>query len=62
VQNALVGRGFITSRILAQPQHLNSGTLRLTLIAGRIRGIRFADGTDARATQFNALRARRGSA
>ena len=60
VQNAIVARGYVTARILAEPQDLRAGTLSLTLIPGRIRNIRFAEGTAARATQWNALPARAG--
>ena len=55
VQNAIVARGFVTTRVLAEHQDLSSGTLRLALIPGRIRTIRFANDTEARATQWNAL-------
>ncbi|HEX8989565.1 MAG TPA: POTRA domain-containing protein, partial [Rhodocyclaceae bacterium] len=55
IQNAIIGRGYITTRILAQPQDLNGGTLTLTVIPGRIRSIRLADGTDGRATLWNAM-------
>lgn len=60
MQNAIVARGYITARILAEPQDLRAGTLRLTLVPGRIRSIRFAEGTPARATKWNALPARPG--
>lgn len=55
VQNAIVARGYVTTRILAAPQDLKTGVLKLTLIPGRIRAIRFAEGTDARATRWNAF-------
>lgn len=60
VQNAIMARGYVTARILAEPQDLRAGTLSLTLIPGRIRNIRFAEGTASRATQWNALPARAG--
>lgn len=60
VQNAIVNRGYVTARVLAEPQKLDSGTLKLTLIPGRIRSIRFAPGTDSRATQWNAIPAASG--
>ena len=60
IQNAIIARGFITTRVLAEPQDLSSGTLRLALIPGRIRTIRFANETEARATQWNALPVRSG--
>ncbi|WP_243042485.1 ShlB/FhaC/HecB family hemolysin secretion/activation protein [Dyella sedimenti] len=52
VQNAIVARGYVTTRVLAKPQNLQSGTLTLTVVPGRIRAIRFAPGTDARATSW----------
>jgi len=55
IQNAIIARGFITTRVLAEAQDLSSGTFRLTLIPGRIRTIRFANEMGARATQWNAL-------
>lgn len=55
IQNAIVERGYVTTRVLAEAQDLRSGTLVLTIIPGRIRNIRFAPGTDARATAWNAL-------
>jgi hemolysin activation/secretion protein len=42
-QDALVAKGFVTSRLLPEPQDLSSGTLTLTLIPGRIGAIRFKD-------------------
>lgn len=59
VQNAIVARGFVTTRVLAAPQDLNAGVLTLTLVPGRIRAVRFADG-DARAAAWNAVPTRRG--
>ena len=61
IQNAIVARGYVTTRVLAKPQDLHSGVLTLTVIPGRIRAIRFAPGTDARATSWpDALAARPG--
>ena len=59
-QDALVAKGFVTSRILAEPQDLKPGVLALTVIPGRIRAIRFAEGTSMRATARNAIAARPG--
>ncbi|MEO8627545.1 MAG: ShlB/FhaC/HecB family hemolysin secretion/activation protein, partial [Betaproteobacteria bacterium] len=39
---------------------LNTGTLTLTLIPGRVHAVRFADGASTRATQWNALPAKAG--
>lgn len=40
-QNALIARGFTTTRILVAPQDLNGGQLVLTVIPGRINEIRY---------------------
>ena len=37
VQNAIIARGFVTTRILAAPQDLKTGTLTLTVVPGRIQ-------------------------
>lgn len=60
VQNAIVARGFVTTRVLAAPQDLNAGTLTLTVVPGRIRAIRFAADTSLKATAWNAVPAKRG--
>jgi hemolysin activation/secretion protein len=61
VQNAIVARGYVTTRVLAKPQDLRSGVLTLTVVPGRIHAIRFAPGVDARATSWrDALPARPG--
>lgn len=51
-QNALVAKGFITSRLLAQEQDLKTGKLTLNLVLGRIRSIRFAS-VDPKTTPAN---------
>ena len=60
VQNAIIAKGLVTTRVLAAPQDLTSGKLTLTVVPGRIRAIRFADGTDSRATWWNAVPAKPG--
>ncbi len=40
LQNRLVGHGYITSRVLAPQQDLNSGKLKLVVIAGGVRQIK----------------------
>lgn len=42
-QNAVIDRGYTTTRILAAPQDLNGGELELTVFPGRIGLIRFDD-------------------
>ncbi|KQP13045.1 ShlB/FhaC/HecB family hemolysin secretion/activation protein [Pseudorhodoferax sp. Leaf267] len=55
LQQALVERGWVTTRVLAAPQDLASGTLRLTLVPGRIAAIRFAEDTANRTSLRNAV-------
>lgn len=59
-QNAIVARGFVTTRVLASPQDINSGHLTLTVIPGRVRDIRFAPDADPRGTQWNSMPIRSG--
>lgn len=59
-QDALIARGFVTSRVLAEPQDVSKGKLILSLLPGRIRTIRFAEATTPRATAWNAVPARPG--
>lgn len=54
-QQALLERGFVTSRILVQAQDLSGGVLALTFLPGRIRAIRFATPQESRATAINAV-------
>jgi hemolysin activation/secretion protein len=60
VQNALIDRGLITSRIVAEPQDLRSGALSLIVVPGQVRQVRFAQGSSARATSVNAVPSRPG--
>ena len=60
VQNAIIARGYITTRVLAAAQNLNQGTLTLTVIPGRIRAVRFSEDSSRRATKWNAVPARPG--
>lgn len=43
LQQALIAKGWVTTRVLAAPQDLSSRTLALTLVPGRVAAIRFAD-------------------
>ena len=54
-QDALLARGLVTTRILAEPQDLKSGTLALTVLPGRVRAIRLAAGGAAHANPWNAV-------
>jgi hemolysin activation/secretion protein len=59
VQNAIVARGYVTTRVLAKSQDLHAGVLTLTVVPGRIHAIRFAPHT--RGTSWrSALAARPG--
>nr|WP_035373035.1 ShlB/FhaC/HecB family hemolysin secretion/activation protein [Acinetobacter gerneri] len=55
VQNKIISRGYVTTRVLLAPQNIASGKVILTVIPGRVDQIKFAEGTSKRAHQFNAL-------
>jgi hemolysin activation/secretion protein len=54
-QQALIARGYVTSRVLVTQQDMSHGALVLTLIPGRIRAIRLTDPIDPRVNLKNAL-------
>ncbi|KWT96673.1 MULTISPECIES: ShlB/FhaC/HecB family hemolysin secretion/activation protein [unclassified Variovorax] len=60
LQQAVVARGYVTTRVLASAQQLGRGTLAFTLIPGRIAAIRFAEGGEALASLAAAIPAGRG--
>lgn len=60
MQNAIIEAGYVTTRVLAEAQDLNSGVLVLTLVPGRIREIRFEEGTSSRANAWSAMPANPG--
>ncbi len=60
IQQAILERGYVTTRVLTEKQDIRDGTLTLTLLPGRIRHIRFEDGTPSRATLWNAMPAKPG--
>ncbi|RXV69186.1 ShlB/FhaC/HecB family hemolysin secretion/activation protein [Burkholderia stabilis] len=43
VSQAILARGYVTTRVLVPEQDLSTGTLKLSLIPGTIRHVRFAD-------------------
>lgn len=49
VQNALIERGFVTTRVVAKPQDLRSGVLVMTLVPGTVRSLRLTPNSDPRA-------------
>jgi hemolysin activation/secretion protein len=60
MQNALIERGYVTSRVLMPTQIMNKASLEFIFIPGRIRNIRFDSQSSPRATQWNALPAKVG--
>ncbi len=60
MQNALIARGYVTSRVLATPQDLRTGVVELKFFPGRIRNIRFDAASSTRGTQWNAIPAESG--
>jgi hemolysin activation/secretion protein len=55
IQNAIIARGYVTTRVLAEAQDLNTGVLTLKVIPGRIHSVRFSAESDPRATAWNAF-------
>lgn len=55
LQNQLVAHGYVTTRVLAEPQDLKTGTLTLTVLAGRVRAVKREGQGSERATLWNAL-------
>jgi hemolysin activation/secretion protein len=60
IQNAIIDRGYVTTRIFAGAQDLNSGVLVLKVLPGRLRAIRFSDDSGLRANAWNAFPAASG--
>lgn len=55
MQNAVIKQGFTTTKILAAPQNIASGTLSLFLVPGRIRNIEFQGPKSIYARAWNAV-------
>lgn len=55
IQDAIIARGYVTTRVLAEAQDLTGGILRLKIIPGRIHAIRLSEDSDPRATLWNAF-------
>ncbi|SMB80022.1 Hemolysin activation/secretion protein [Pasteurella testudinis DSM 23072] len=47
IQNAIIAKGFVTTRVLVQPQDLRSGKLILTVIPGKVGQIQLRDNSDS---------------
>lgn len=60
VQNAILAKGWVTTRVMAQEQDLSTGVLTLTLQPGRIGEIRFEQPVSWRGRLWNALPASSG--
>lgn len=60
VQNAILAKGYVTTRVMAQEQDLTTGVLALTLQPGRIGDIRFEEPVSWRGRLWNAIPASRG--
>ncbi len=60
VGNEIIRNGYVTTRVVADPQDLKSGKLELTVIPGKVNNIRFeqtpkVDTNAKRANSFNAM-------
>ncbi|MCA6221396.1 ShlB/FhaC/HecB family hemolysin secretion/activation protein [Photorhabdus sp. UCH-936] len=60
VQNAILTKGYVTTRVMIQEQDLTWGVLTLTLQSGRIANIRFDQSTSWRGRLWNAMPATSG--
>ncbi|WP_133664696.1 ShlB/FhaC/HecB family hemolysin secretion/activation protein [Paraburkholderia sp. BL10I2N1] len=63
LQQTILSRGYITTRVLVPEQDLSTGTLKIALVPGVIRDLRFADpadGSTIRGTWKSAFPARGG--
>ncbi|HBQ80283.1 MAG TPA: ShlB/FhaC/HecB family hemolysin secretion/activation protein, partial [Erwinia persicina] len=60
LQNRLVDHGYVTARVLAPPQDINSGTLKLMLVPGKVRNIRLTPDSDRYIQLYTALPSRSG--
>jgi len=60
VQNAIIARGYVTTRVLSAPQDLNTGTLTLSVVPGRFREAVFTEADGRHPAIANALPIRSG--
>ncbi len=60
VQNAILAKGYVTTRVMAEEQDLTQGILALTLVPGRIGDIGFDQPVSWRGRLWNALPASSG--
>jgi hemolysin activation/secretion protein len=55
IQNRIISRGYVTTRVMLPQQNIASGEIQLQVIAGKVDQIQFAESTSKRAHKFNAL-------
>jgi len=55
IQNVIIAKGYVTTRVLAAPQDLKTGVLQLTIIPGRVGNIRFTPDSSNWGSIWNAL-------
>lgn len=55
IQNQIIDRGYVTTRVLLAQQNIASGQVRFSLIPGRVDQVKFQDQSAKRAHKFNAL-------
>jgi len=60
IQNAIIRRGYVTTRVLAAPQALKDGVLRLMVVPGRVHAIRFTEDSHPRIVTWNTIPTRPG--
>ncbi|CVA92032.1 ShlB/FhaC/HecB family hemolysin secretion/activation protein [Serratia marcescens] len=60
VQNVILAKGYVTTRVMAQEQDLTTGVLTLTLQPGRVGETRFEEPVSWRGRLWNAIPASRG--
>lgn len=60
LQNRLIGHGWVTTRVLAPPQDLSRGELRLQIVPGIVREITLAENASSYLNLYTALPARTG--
>jgi len=60
VQNVILAKGYVTTRVMAQEQDLATGVLTLTLQPGRVGETRFEEPVSWRGRLWNAIPASRG--
>lgn len=60
VQNAILAKGYVTTRVMAQEQDLTKGVLTLTLQPGRVGDVRFDKPVSWRGRLWNAIPASSG--